>query len=126
MKNRTKYILLSLFLCFLFIVVHQFKKGPHKACEQRTANIKSLYLQGIVTNKYEDKENHGYETVVVKNEYSESTFRLIGDKSTLFDSICIGDSIYKNSGTMDFLLVMDTLQMTFTVDFDCENIRGWD
>jgi hypothetical protein len=83
-------------------------------------------MQAIVINKYEDKRNHGNETVVVSQQNKQKVFYLVGDISGLFDSICVGDSIYKKLNSMDFLLVRDTIEKKITVDFDCGNIRGFD
>lgn len=126
MKNRTKYILLALYICFVVIAVQHFKKGPFRACKLSTEDILKLEMQAIVIDKYEDKRNHGNETVVVSQQNNQKVFYLIGDISGLFDSICVGDSIYKKLNSMDFLLVRDTIEKRFSVDFDCENIRGWD
>ncbi len=126
MKDKIKkYILPILIIFFSLLFWKLTDKAPNRACDKLTEDIQRLDLQAIIINKFEDRKNHGHETVVTLQQNVQTTLYLIGDISGLYDSICIGDSIYKNVNTMDILLVRDTLQMKFTVDFDCENLQGW-
>ncbi|MDD3860774.1 MAG: hypothetical protein PHW83_11290 [Bacteroidales bacterium] len=123
MKNILKYIYLAVFICIVILLLVVHKNAPYRACRNHHERILKLELQAVVIDRFKDTDNHGFETVVVLQNNKEITFLLYGDNSSLFDSICVGDSIYKELNSMEVLVIRHNIKKAFTIDIDCNKVR---
>jgi len=94
----------------------------NKQCEEYVKNtIKYEIHKGIVIDKYIDKENHSYNTVVYLSVEDSSAKKIIypNDKSGLIDYIEVGDSIVKNSNSYSFDIYRNSHKKSILLDFAC-------
>lgn len=87
---------------------------------QNFEQAKELKFQGVVQNKYIDKDEHSYPIIEIKQFNNEnSRLNLTNDKSGLFDFLQIGDTVIKKTGTT-FRVKKANRWHEMNIDFGCE------
>ena len=92
-------------LMYLYSWVEENKPNQNELCKQGVLLYKNYNLQGVVLNKFINKENHNDKTVIVKEKYGlENILILDADIGGVFNYIEVGDSLVKKDGDL-FLLI---------------------
>ena len=79
--------------------------------------------EGIVTEKYIDKQNHGRPIIIIRHQvFGVKKKDLVFQSSNLFDFIKIGDTITKEYKSLLLNLKRKNLDTLIKLDFD--NIKG--
>ena len=94
MKKRILYILPGLFGIAFISLVLIGNLGPSEACVDKKNFINSNYT-GILKQKYLDKENHNYRTLVFSYNNTLFNMVLLDDTSGYYEYVKIGDTITK-------------------------------
>jgi hypothetical protein len=102
---------------FNFIVENEIKKAN---CLDRQ-NALEESIEGVVINKFRDKESHMWKTI----EYSHKTkssksLILMNDRSGAYDFILPGDSILKNRNSLEFKITRSGVVTIYQLDFECK------
>ena len=83
--------------------------------------FKEQHYNGVIVDKYIDKENHANETLIVENGNNKSTIiDFIYLPREDFNIIQIGDSIFKESGDEFILMKRDSIHHKFYLEVDCD------
>ncbi|WBA40675.1 hypothetical protein [Hymenobacter canadensis] len=65
--------------------------------------ILPMDIKAVVVKKYNDSLNHTYPMIGIRQPTGDSEFTLyFYDRSHLWDSLLVGDSLRKEAGTMEF------------------------
>jgi|SRR5690606_9468421 len=112
MNTRT-IIMASVFvsLCIGSIVIYKFINGVRKLVPNKKASeyYSEDQYYGIVMDKFIDREQHNYKTIIIRNENYERSVLFDFEIGGLYEFIEIGDSISKNVNSLDFQLVREGL-----------------
>jgi hypothetical protein len=91
--------------------------------DQECVSMREEFMQfefnGIVNSKFLDEQNHLIPTIQI----GSSHFRLSWKYAELYDSIKVGDSLYKVSGQEVVLSVRETSISSINLKVDCEKYR---
>jgi uncharacterized membrane protein len=114
-------LVISIFLLSYFDIINIFSSREEIRCE-RKERAKSMAWDGIIVDKYIDKENHNAKMLIIDNgEVGLSkTSILTIDSSGLFDTIEVGDSIAKYSGELSVRLTGLRLDTVIILDYSCD------
>lgn len=93
--------------------------SSEKICIQQYEKEKSVYYDGIVTNKYIDSTEHNYRTIILSNHKS---LWMDWDESGLYEFIEVNDSIVKDTGSYEVRLYRDSIEYNFIIDFGCDDM----
>ena len=116
LKRVYKYSSLILIVCWFVYTVLNFPD-----CFELQLKEKSIEYRGIVIDKFIDKENHLYKTIVLSNNNIENKVIIPSrDNSGLFNYLKLGDSVVKNPETLSIKIYRKKILRTLTIDFDCE------
>lgn len=75
--------------------------------------------EGIVTDKYIDKQNHARPIIIIQHQiFGDTKKDFVFQSSELFDFIKIGDTITKKNGSLKFNLKRKNLDTIIKLDFD--------
>jgi len=67
--------------------------------------VKEEFFKGKLTNKYRDEQNHNYETITISfREINYDSRVFVLEESGLFDSLVIGDSLFKEAGSLQIII----------------------
>ena len=98
-------IIIAFFILLLIVIFALPKnrwvfRGP--ICTEK-AYMKELNLESIVISKFHDSINHNYQTVKFQDIKNETKFKVffINEKSGFFDLIETGDTVIKNTESLD-------------------------
>lgn len=83
---------------------------------------KEEFFKGKLIDKYRDKRNHNYETIIISfkgNEYDSRIFVL--DQSEAFNSLIIGDSLFKETGSLQIILKRGNEITEIDLVYDCKD-----
>lgn len=69
---------------------------------ENAKKLKARSIAAIVSQKYIDKKNHGYRRILLR--YAEEDIYFPGGR-LYYDSLQVGDSLYKPAGSAYFYLV---------------------
>jgi len=116
MKKRIIFILPGLFAIAFISLVLIGNLGPSKACNDKKAFVNSAY-KAVVIEKYLDKQNHNFRTIIFSNNHKLYTMVLVDDTSGYYEYSKAGDTIYKyqNSEYIDV-----NGMKKFKIHFDCK------
>ena len=97
MNNRSRNIISIIFIA-LFITYLYFKLPSGKDVRERLNNDFLIsQFEGVITNKFIDRNEHSYPIIIIKSFENDSLIRinLVRESTNIFDSLIISDSIYK-------------------------------
>ncbi|GEM_PF-944904 len=127
---KTKYIVIIIAFVITGITLSQYAFHKITAHFEKLSNLtgeeilcqnylskKKLDLKVKVSEKYIDEENRGDKVIVIDLGDSDVDYLLTDDESGLFESIEAGDSIYKQSGSFEYILVNDFRRDTFVLNY---------
>ncbi len=80
------------------------------------------FFKGKLIDKYRDNRNHNYETIVVSfegNNYDSRIFVL--DQSETFNSLIIGDSLFKEAGSLHIMLKRGDEMSEIDLIYNCKD-----
>ena len=119
MENKIKYIIVSVCIIpILFLFTYSLFQPPH-LCNLYTEFKESNY-QGIVVDKYIDKENHNTRTIIIKSNEEIFTMILPRDTSSFYTTVILGDTVIKKAG-YEFIAIKNNLSvMKFNISWGCE------
>ena len=116
MKKKYLLIILSTILVVWSTIVYLFFK---KVDEMKDNNPSDYYLKdeysGKVINKFIDKKQHNYKTIVIKQAQIEHSVIFSFVMDDLFEFIKIEDSLTKKSGALDLRLKRKNLDTLITM-----------
>ncbi|MEX0996973.1 MAG: hypothetical protein WDZ45_07985 [Flavobacteriaceae bacterium] len=116
MNKKIIYLFVILSIAIGSIIIYLFTK---KVIEITSGNPADYYIKdeysGIVINKFIDKEQHDYRTVVIKQEDNEHTVIFSFVMGGLYEFIEKGDTLSKKSGTLDLQLKRKDLDTLITM-----------
>lgn len=104
-------------LPFLFVSKDRIMNNLNCEDEKRVLDES---INGIVTAKFRDKENHMVETIEYRNEAgSHKSLLFMNDRSGAYDFVILGDSLLKNPKSLDVKIVRDSSEANYRLDFGC-------
>lgn len=121
-KNRINHILVFIMIAIVCTLAYfvSINQGSNVACyAQKYFN--SLELEGVVINKFLDKENHLIKTLEVNSNSKIIRIFLTRDKSGLYEYILIGDSILKSNESLKCSIKRVDTTKEFIIDFGCQD-----
>ncbi|MEB2780178.1 hypothetical protein U3A58_07215 [Algoriphagus sp. C2-6-M1] len=83
---------------------------------------KEEFFKGKLIDKYIDKRNHNYETIIVsfeENNYDSRIF--VMDQSEAFNSLIIGDSLFKEAGSLQIMLKRANEILEIDLIYNCKD-----
>lgn len=97
-------------------------KKERRCRNEESAMEKSLH--GEITDKYVDRKNHNFKTIVIgdKTGMEKTSTILATDVSGLFDKLEIGDYIVKESGSLKVVFANKIRQDSIILDYNCSGI----
>ncbi|NDK57567.1 hypothetical protein [Pontibacter fetidus] len=121
-SNLKFYVIVGILsLVFITLVRYFFPNMVKSSLCGKEQELKDVYLKGVVTLKYIDKPNHAAEVLLVHHLNGlEYKLYLAGDSSSLFNYAAVGDSIYKELGSMKVEVNRDGKVKPFIVAYGCE------
>ena len=119
LRRNPLYIVVILIIGTIFFI---YLSKRAKSCSEAYVELRPYALRGKVINKYIDKSNHAYKTIVLSKEngINDTLTFLQFDKSNLFLSLRAGDSIVKENDSYVITVYRDTMFSKFTVDYECK------
>jgi hypothetical protein len=82
--------------------------------------MKKLLINGVVKEKFRDKKNHLFPVFKLGDKEGQ-VINSVGEGSGFYDSLRVGDSLYKPSGSLEVKIYRDTSVMSWQLRyFDCE------
>lgn len=86
-------------------------------------NAKEESFKGKLIDKYRDKQNHNYEMIKIRfgddDEYESKIFIL--EESGVFNSLRIGDSLFKEAGSLQMTLKRADQISVVDLVYDCKD-----
>lgn len=118
MKKVTIYILLLFLAGFVFIYL--FNPDIEKRCVKTLEKEREEEVKGIVIKKYYVKENM-YPYLEIRSCYDSAILKksFHAEFSGIYDYAEIGDSIYKQEGSLKYTIVRDTIAKNFKFTMFC-------
>jgi len=116
-------ILSLLFITFIGYIFPEIVKSSLCGKEQE---LKDVHLEGVVKLKYIDRPNHAAEVLLVQHLNGlEYKLYLAGDSSSLYNYAAVGDSIFKELGSMKVEVNRNGKVKSFIVAFGCEEFTSF-
>jgi len=99
---RKKILIISIIgiLVFWIIIFILMPSGEEIISLEINQNLQEEYI-GIVTANYYDIKEHNYRTTIIATKDGYKKIRHIRDISGLFEYLMVGDSIWKDKGSME-------------------------
>ncbi|MDE5423324.1 hypothetical protein L3073_13980 [Ancylomarina sp. DW003] len=118
MKKRIKlYYRIFVVLVGIVFFTYMTRKENEKLPEYYQKEKATEYI-GVILSKYVDKNNHNWETIIIKNNCNEIKTIWNADKSGFFEFVTVGDSISKVSGSYVIRIYRsDNLIKSFKIDY---------
>lgn len=111
-----KRVYIIIIVCFVLISSVIMYLFLSRLNELTGINEEEFFLKaefnGAITQKYKDRNQHNYETVIIENDTLQQTILFDFVMGGLYEFLEVGDSLSKKSGTLDLRLkrkVLDTL-----------------
>ena len=121
------YISLSLFGLIVYFLTDTFlsekwneeRKNRHR-CEAEQRGL-SINLNGAISAKYRDSGNHNAQTIEINsiNGNIRSTF-LLNETGGFFNAVSVGDSLYKEPGTLEIFIIRNGVRKMHQLRYDCD------
>lgn len=125
-KKVLVFIAGAILLCLFILILIQY--APYSR-QKNLCRITEKYwketLQGRISKKYLDEENHTSETIIIQSVKKDRIMKkdLTLELSGLYEYLSVGDSIHKPSGTLRTLVVRGNEERYFTIDFGCKKVK---
>jgi len=110
-KKTISAIVIGLFLILVLIKILRFLidlepiDPANSSICQTEKIVKEEFFKGKLTNKYRDEQNHNYETITISfREINYDSRVFVLEESGLFDSLVIGDSLFKEAGSLQIII----------------------
>jgi len=116
MKKAYIYLIIFIIILIGSVIIYLF---TNKVLEITSIDPSDYYVKdeysGDVINKFIDKKQHDYRTVVIKQENNEHTIIFSFVMGGLYEFIEVGDTLSKKSGTLDLRLKRKDLDTLITM-----------
>jgi hypothetical protein len=101
-KTTIAFFILLLIVFFALPKNRRFLRGP--LCSEKAA-MEEIKLDAIVISKFNDSNNHNYQTVKFQDIKNGTRFNVffINEKSGFFDLVETGDTVIKKTKCLDIL-----------------------
>ncbi|PKP24250.1 MAG: hypothetical protein CVU03_13225 [Bacteroidetes bacterium HGW-Bacteroidetes-2] len=116
MKKLNLIILVIFVFSIGFIIINLFSSKVNEIFQihEKDFIFKEEY-SGLVKQKYIDKEQHNFKTIIVKQKNKEYTILFDFVMGGLYEFIEVGDTLSKKSGTLDLRLKRKDLDTLITM-----------
>ena len=114
--KKAIYIFPGLFALVPIVLLLIGNLGPSQPCKNKKEFILSAY-KAVITDKYLDKKNHNYKTLLYSSNKKSFIMQFFDDTSGYYDYVKIGDTIYKTQNS-DWIEVNGLKK--FKIYFDCK------
>ncbi|OKL39907.1 hypothetical protein [Pontibacter flavimaris] len=123
-KIWSKYKTLLFFGVFILPVYFCVPSSNYTDCKWNE-DFNKLKFEGVIQKKYLDKSDHSVPKVVLKNfQNNLDTLYLFGEDTGIYESISLGDTIKKASGTRLILKMKNQKYVAYkTVEFGCDSVE---
>jgi hypothetical protein len=111
------YLLVTVII--IFLLLDYFNVGAGSNCRRRTKRIEVSKIEGVVLNKYLDKNNHMFETLILMDNDKNTYITLPDDESGIFNFIEKEDSLLKEQGTLKCKVKKKGIDYYFIIDLGC-------
>jgi len=88
-------------------------------CYQIKTYFSSISCNGMISEKYIDKQNHSDNTIIVVENDIEKTFFLDFEIGGMYDFLEIGDSIVKNKQQLSIRIIRGSMDTVLTFKYNC-------
>lgn len=84
----------------------------------------SIHFNGMIIDKYIDQYEHLYPTIILRQNEMEKPykFRIINEKSNLYDFLKVGDFISKDTNRNEVRIIRGNDTITKVIDFGCKEV----
>ncbi len=100
--------LVTIIIALIFIFVNFYKKTSHLEEDFFQKLVVKYYLmefEGVVMERFVDEKNHGYRKVVFRNTNKKQDVLFLDfENDDIFNSFHVGDTIFKEPNTLNFLI----------------------
>ena len=104
------------FILTLIFILSQ--PSNNEICLQQYEKERKKTYAGFVTDKFIDKEEHNYKTLILNKQ---QTIWMNWDVSGLYEFIEVNDSLSKDSGSYELKVYRDSLEYSFNNNYGCDN-----
>ena len=119
MRCSTNYLInAAVFIALLIVISLLWLLTPSGNCIAEDYLRKKL-IRGYITEKYYDRESHMYPTLVLSGSQDKFVIHEY-DKSLFYSYVHPGDSIYKDSGSLEITVFRESSDTTFIINYGCE------
>ena len=123
-NSLLKRLFKAVIVIIIMIIAYSFMKNYLKQDAINTAlnRMKNKQIRGVVFDKFLDSSNHLVKTINIEigsSKYYDITVPL--EKSGFFESIQIGDSIFKNNNSLIVMIVRRDTIINYTLKYN--NLR---
>jgi len=97
MNNRSRNILRIIFIALFIAYLYFILPSGKEVGERLNNNFLKSQFEGVIINKFIDKNEHSYPIIIIKTFENDSIIKinLVRESTNIFDSLIISDSIYK-------------------------------
>ncbi|SFF08002.1 hypothetical protein [Sunxiuqinia elliptica] len=121
MRTSVKILFTVISLIIVIILVNIFGPNYDEIRNQAYKSLKFDLYDGIIVEKYLDKDNHNYPTMKINTTKGLQVVRLPLDKSGLFEFVEIKDSIFKDYGSYNVEVYRNNEVYNFILDYGIEH-----
>lgn len=83
--------------------------------------MESLEIAGIVSEKMRDERNHNNPTIMLSNSEKVEKVILTNELGDFFEFVMVGDSLKKEAGTLNILVIRDNEILKKELNYGCQN-----
>lgn len=112
-----KWTFISFLLVITFLIYQTLNQ---KSCRDYFEEEKSICFDGVITNKFVDKNEHNYPILIIDGNDETIRYNMTSDLSGLFDFVEIGDEIIKEKGFNQISVKRDIKKVVFFLDYGCK------
>ncbi len=95
-------ILVSLIVTIVVSVLWAMENIPTQAenCKKSITFYGNVQYDGLIVDKFIDRHNHMYKTIVIRNNGANGSFFFNGGRENIFEYLALGDSVKKTTGDL--------------------------
>ena len=103
MKKKTTILIVLLIAILFYLMLYFIVPKNINVITRMNMEFEEIEFTGLVLNKYKDKNNHNYPIIKIKplKSLNSRKIYLIRERSGVYSSINVGDTIYKKKGSMN-------------------------
>lgn len=119
MKKLKSFIISVLVFSAFFGGIFYFINNQEDASSYRYHEFLSIHFNGKIIEKYIDQYEHLYPTIILRQNEMEKPykFRIINEKSNLYDFLKVGDIISKDTNRNEVRIIRDNDTIYKEIDF---------